>query len=396
MKILTLNSNLKGIGTYLRCYYFSRELARLGHEVTMVTVSQTSRYRPRTYFKRGYLGEYAQPCGEGPWIRMVEAPSLGYKWMPGWGSGPLDIGWRTRELWRGGYDLVYGFEYQPNVAWPFYAARHWRTFRFVSDWCDWHAGQSNHLRGWRLAHRVDGFLEERIRFLAQAVTVISQTLHRRAASIGIDPRRIVDVPEGIDTDYLRDYPTEQARTRCGLPVDRPVVAAVRDGDMSRVIRIFAQVRRRVPAALLLVIGNVGAAVRATAQALGVGDSVQFAGRVSDEAYPDCLGCADVCVLPLTDGTLNQARFPAKLLDYLASARPVVTNPVGDVAGLFRTQSVGIACGQADEEIADAVCGLLDDPERARHLGLTAREVMLREWDWKLRGKLIAGAVDACA
>jgi glycosyltransferase involved in cell wall biosynthesis len=392
MRILALNANLQGVGTYYRCFYFSRELARCGHDVTMATVSRHSKYRPRIYYKQSCAGESEQPTGDGPWIRVVEGPSLGYKWIPGWGSGPLDIWWRTKELWAGGYDLVYGFEYQPNVAWPFYLTRPLRDFRFVSDWCDWYAGQSNWMRGCRIAHRIDGFFEERIRYFAQTVTVISTALHERAIRMGIPASRVMHVRQGIDTEYLRDYPKEQVRHKYGLPVDRPVVAAVLDGDMVRTVKIFGEVVRRVPNAIFLVVGTVGAEVKAVAERMGIGGSIHWAGRVSDDAYPEYLGCADVCFLPLRDGELNQGRFAGKLLDYLASGRPAVINAVGDMGDLIRTREVGLATGQADEEIADGVAALLQDPERARFLGANAREVMVREWDWKLRGAAIARAI----
>jgi glycosyltransferase involved in cell wall biosynthesis len=392
MRILTLNSNLKGIGTYLRCYYFSRELARRGHAVTMATVSPSSRYRPRLYYKKSYLHEAAERAGEGPWVRVAEGPSLGYRWLPGWGSGPLDVWWRTREIWTGGYDAVYGFEYQPNVSCPFYLTRPLREFRFCSDWCDWHAGQSNRLRGWRIAHRIDGYFEERIRFFAEAVTVISKTLHDRAVRIGIEPRRVISIPEGVDTEYLRDFPKEQVRRRHGLPPDRAIAVAVKDGDMSRTVRIFGSVLQRIPDAIFVVLGDIGPEAKAVSEAMGIGGQIHWAGRVSDQDYPEYLGCGDVCILPLRDDTLNQARFPAKLLDFWASGRPVVTNPVGDVADLLRTRDIGIAAGQSAEEIADSVAALLREPERARHLGATARQVMVREWEWSLRGPAIAGAI----
>lgn len=391
MKILTLNANLKNVGTYYRAYYFSRELARRGHDVTMVTVSRASRYRARTYYKRGYLEEAAEPGGPGPWVRMVEGPSLGYKWLPGWGAGPLDIWWRTRELWSGDYDLVYGFEYQPNVAWPFYLTRALRRYRFISDWCDWYAGQANWLRGWKTAHRVDALFEEGIRRYADAVTVISKTLGVRTAGIGIDRKRIFHIPNGIDTDYIRDFSMGEVRRRHGFPLDRPILLAVQEGDMARVIRVFQQVLRRVPTALLLVLGTVDGKTKAIAEHLGIGPNICWAGWIS-ESYAEYLGCADVCLLPLRDNLLNQARFPLKLLDYLAAARPVVTNPVAEVGELFASREVGLAAGQSDEELAEASASLLLDPERAAHLGSTARRVMVQEWDWKLRGELIASAV----
>lgn len=393
MKLLTLNANLQGVGTYLRCYYFSRELARRGHEVTMATVSRTSVYRPTIYYKNSYLTRAAAPSGPGPWIRMVEGPSLGNHWLPGWGSGPLDIAWRTKELLRGGYDLVYAFEYQPNVGWPFYITRVLRSVPLVSDWCDWHSGQSNWFRGCRAAHRIDAFFEERIRFFAQAVTVISRTLFERAARIGIDPARILHVPEGVDTEYLHMFPKGITRLSLKVPVDRPIVLSVKDSDMERCIRIFHLVLKHVPNAIYVIVGSIGEGPRKQAETLGINGSILWAGRVPDDAYPKYLSCADVCLLPLRNNTLNRARVPAKLLDYFASGRPVVTNAVGDISALLTNNRVSVAADQDDHDIAESVVTLLRDPELAEHLGSAARRLMVNEWDWRLRGGLIGRACE---
>ncbi|MGH9595132.1 MAG: hypothetical protein ACRD5L_18715 [Bryobacteraceae bacterium] len=109
MKILSLNFNQKGLGTWRRSFYFSRELARAGHDVTLVTVSRTSRFRTLEYFKQDWIHDVKRPEGPGPWIRVLEGASLGYRALPGWGSGPLDIARRSLELLFQRYDAVYGF-----------------------------------------------------------------------------------------------------------------------------------------------------------------------------------------------------------------------------------------------------------------------------------------------
>ena len=144
MRILTLNSNLKGIGTYLRCYYFSRELARRGHAVTMATVSPSSRYRPGSITRRA---TFTKPSS-------AQAKARGFAWrkVPPWATdgfrdgvrGRWMSGWRTREIWTGGYDAVYGLRPAQRLV-SVLLTGPLREFRFCSDWCDWHAGQSNRL-----------------------------------------------------------------------------------------------------------------------------------------------------------------------------------------------------------------------------------------------------------
>jgi len=392
MRILALNFNQKGVGSFRRSFYFSRELARAGHEVTLVTVSRASRFRRSVLFKRDWIDEATEPRGSGPWIRLIEGPAWGYRMLPGWGSGPLDIWGRIRELEVGNYDAVFGFEHHPNVSWPVYLTQWRKRYAFFSDWCDWFGGCGNQFRGWRIAHRIDSYLEERIRFYAERVSVTSKTLLARALAIGIPREKVIHVPEGAATDYITPFDQSDARRQFRLPQKAPIVVAVRNGDMCRHVRIFREVVRQVPEALFLMVGRESRPALDLAEHLGIADRVKSTGWVSDEAYPRCLACSDVCFYPLEEGQRDSARWPAKILDYLAAGRPVVTNSVGEVEGLFRQREVGVLTPQPDEEFAEAIVALLREPERRRFLGGQARKVMVEEWDWRVRGAQIAGLV----
>ncbi|MEM4168427.1 MAG: glycosyltransferase [Candidatus Caldarchaeum sp.] len=393
MKILVLNFNLKGVGTYRRSFYFSRELTRHGHDVAMVTVSKDSKYRPRVYYKRDWIGQVDQPVGEGPWVRIIEGPNLGYKWLPGWGSGPIDIALRIKEILKGSYDVVYGFEYHPNVSWPVYLTRPFMRYRFYSDWCDWFAGNSNQMRGWKIAHKIDGWREEHIRFIAEKVTVTSKTLYQRARSIGIPEEKIVHIPESAATDYIPWIPVEKARAFFGFPENVPVVLTGVDWETERSLLIFAEVLKKVPDALLILLGREHPSAARKAYEMGISEHVHFTGWVSDEDYPRYIACADVCFLPLEDCLLHRARWPAKILDYLAAGRPVVTNGVGEVLDLFTQREVGVLAPYDVDKMADAIANLLKDQERRLYLGQQARRVMEEEWDWRVRGRKIAEVVE---
>jgi len=393
MKILILNFNLKGVGTYQRSFYFSRELARNGHDVTMFTVSRDSKFRPKVYFKKDWIGQSDRPVGEGPWVRMIEGPNWGYKWLPGWGSGPLDIWLRTKEILAGDYDVVYGFEYHPNISWPVYWTRPFKPYRFFSDWCDWFAGNGNRLRNLKIAHKIDGWLEERIRFLAEKITVTSKTLLGRALNIGIPTNRIVHIPQGVDIDYIQPMPSREARHYFGFPENAYFVLTGLDWEMERSICIFAALLKRMPASHLIVLGREHSSAVRMAQGLGIDQQVHFTGWVSDEDYPRWIACADVCFLSLEDTLLHRARWPAKILDYLAAGRPVVTNGIGEVLDLFTHREVGVLAPYDIEAMAEAIAVLLQDPERRLYYGQQARRVMVEEWDWRVRGEQIVRVVE---
>lgn len=393
MRVLVLNFNIRGVGTYQRSFYFSRELARHGHEVTMVTVSRDSLLRPNVYYKRDWAGLSVERNGTGPWVRMIEGPNLGYKWLPGWGSGPLDIWLRIREIIGGNYDVIYGFEYHPNVSWPVYLTRFFKSYHFYSDWCDWFAGNSNQFRGIKIAHKIDRYLEERIRFLARKVTVISKTLHKRALSIGIAADRVRLIPQGVDTEYVRPMSMERSRATIGIPHEDLVLLTGSDDGTTLAIDVFATVLRVVPSARLVVLGREQISAQRRVEELGIADKVYFTGWVSDEDYIRYVACANVCFLPLKDCTLNQARWPAKILDYLAAGRPVVTNGVGDVRDLFTQHRVGLLAPHDIQSMAEVIAELLRDKEQQHFLGVKARQLMEDEWDWQIRGKQIAKIIE---
>ncbi|MGB2638322.1 MAG: glycosyltransferase, partial [Candidatus Acidiferrum sp.] len=277
MQILALNFTEKGVGTYLRAFYFCRELARAGHSVTLAAVSRTSRFRPEISYKRDWIGESSEPRGPGPWIRLIEGPAWCNRLLPGTGWGPLDIWARTRELETSHYDAVFGFEYQPNVSWPVYLTQKRKHYAFYSDWCDWFGGSSNRFRGWKMAHRIDSYLEEKIRFRAQRVSVTSRVLQERAWSIGIPAEKVVYIPNGAPTDYIIPRKREEARGRFRLPEDVPILLAVSNGDMRREVRIFREVLRQRPKAVFLMVGSISKAALALAEQFGIEERISRTG-----------------------------------------------------------------------------------------------------------------------
>jgi glycosyltransferase involved in cell wall biosynthesis len=160
------------------------------------------------------------------------------------------------------------------------------------------------------------------------------------------------------------------------------------------MRIFAEVLRQAPKAVFLLVGRVARPAVELAEQLGIDGRIARMGWVSDEDYPWVLGCADVCICPLEAGLNDRARWPTKILDFLAAGRATVTNPVGEVETLFRKRDVGVLAGHSDQSFAAEIISLLRAHDRRHFLGEFARKVMVHEWDWRVRGPQIAGLVAA--
>jgi GT2 family glycosyltransferase/2-polyprenyl-3-methyl-5-hydroxy-6-metoxy-1,4-benzoquinol methylase/glycosyltransferase involved in cell wall biosynthesis len=111
---------------------------------------------------------------------------------------------------------------------------------------------------------------------------------------------------------------------CLAGVGRPRLAYV--GNLRLRLRqdLLAAVADAHPQATLLLAGDGGDALAAT---LGTRRNVRFVGRLAPAEVPSFLLASDVLLLPHATGAITDAMDPQKLVEYLASGRPIVATPV---------------------------------------------------------------------
>lgn len=186
-------------------------------------------------------------------------------------------------------------------------------------------------------------------------------------------------------------PSEDRRgVRAGMGVhdDSPVIliaAMLRPEKGHEVaVRALAQVRERVPNALLVLAGEgevhdkVGTrpAIERLAGELGVGDAVRFLGRRHD--VMDLLGGADVALL-----SSHNENLPLALLEYMESATPIVTTDAGGNRELVEDGVHGLVVPRGDADaMAAALLRTLEQPEAARERALAARDRRRRVFTWE--------------
>lgn len=372
--ILMLVFNQVGKGTYWRAFHLARHLARMGHQITLVTTARLAHMRMATKRDQG--------------ITIVEAPDL--LW------GVLRSGWDPwaslrRCVWLRGrqFDLIHAFECRPTVLLPaLYARRHCGA-PLVLDWCDWFG------RGGSVEERpnpliravlrpVETFFEEHFRARADAATVICTTLHRKALDLGVPAGSILPLRDGADVEGIMPHDRAASRDALGLPPDVPIigyVGAIFPRDAALMARAFNRVRQACPHAHLLLIGYVNARLEDQVDSPA---AVLRSGLLSYSELNHYLAACDLCWLPYHDSGANRGRWPLKLNDYMAAGRPTVATAVGDVAAVLRAHDIGALARDTPADLADKVIQLLGDPERRERQSHTARIVAERDFDWRLR------------
>ena len=119
---------------------------------------------------------------------------------------------------------------------------------------------------------------------------------------------------------------------------------------------------------------VGARPTVEVRRLGDLPGVTVTGRVDEVRVH--LWDAQVAVVPLriAQGTQN------KVLEAMAASTPVVATSMA-VRGIGQPRGPHVKVADTPEDFADAVCELLDDPERARRQVMAAREMIRAYHDW---------------
>ncbi len=197
----------------------------------------------------------------------------------------------------------------------------------------WRAGvpvviSALHSTGWP-----DGitFLNRRLTPLTDAFVAVADNHARHLLEVERLPsRRIHMIPNGIDIEKYRPLPQEDdLRHQLNIPLAAPlagIVAVLRpEKNHELFLKVAAQVRREVPDAHFLVIGDGPrrAELEALANQLGMASCVHFLGKRADVAQ--LLNLLDVFVLC----SHNEAN-PVSILEALATGKPVVATRVGSI------------------------------------------------------------------
>jgi 1,2-diacylglycerol 3-alpha-glucosyltransferase len=158
------------------------------------------------------------------------------------------------------------------------------------------------------------------------------------------------------------------------PSGRVCYAGNLDGyqNLDFLLRVFASVRLRVPAARLVLVTHGDAAAR-----LGTEPGVEIVAARSYDEVRACLALADLTVCPRAE----RSGFPMKLLNYMAAGKAIVAS-AGSAKGLRDGVTARVVPDGDEHAFATAVVELLGDAAARTRLGAAARRVVEdpRAWD----------------
>jgi glycogen(starch) synthase len=170
---------------------------------------------------------------------------------------------------------------------------------------------------------------------------------------------------GLDTPDLLPEP---------LPFETPQMLCVgrllHQKGFDLAITAFAALLDRFPRARLTIVGDGPSRfdLEQQAAALGLGEAVEFKGRISPEHVPELMNKATIVVMPS-----RSEGFPMVALEAAQMARPIVATPVGGLPESVVHQQTGLLVEPEDSlALAEAIAFLLSHPDIARQMGQAGR------------------------
>ncbi|GLW61757.1 hypothetical protein Arub01_00010 [Actinomadura rubrobrunea] len=237
-------------------------------------------------------------------------------------------------------------------------------------------------------YRLTRALETRRMAAADVVVTLGEAMRAEIADRGVDPDKIITVPNGVDEEFLEPLPDGAAlRAELGIGADDPVVGLTSSfygyEGIDTLIDAAALLRERGTEVVLLLVGDGPERGALERRAADRGVRAVFPGRVPMSSVRRYHAVLDVFAVPRRADRVCQLVTPLKPVEAMAGGIPVVASDVKALREIVEPGVTGTLTLPEDPEAwADALGRLIYSPELRRKIGRTAREWVRAERTWR--------------
>ena len=208
------------------------------------------------------------------------------------------------------------------------------------------------------------------------------------AKISDQPQKFLQIAPGIDTTHfapkkVRDDLIEKYRLD-GRRVIVSVGRLVHRKGQDELVKAMPKILEQFPDAILLFVGEgpIKQMLFNSAKQLGVLPKVLFTGRVSHHDLPDYICLGEIFAMPVRSrfSGLEVEGLGIVYLEASACGLPVIVGNSGGAVDAVLDKKTGLLVdGTKSDQIADAICELLANPERAKQMGADGRDWVIKNW-----------------
>lgn len=208
----------------------------------------------------------------------------------------------------------------------------------------------------------------------------SQSL-RDSCQIPLDKSEII--PNGVDAELFRSYPSKRLRHALGIEMDFVVgyVGVLREWvDFEPLFGALSQLGAKYADIMVLVVGEEGGIkrIKDLANRYGISERVMFSGTVPYTSVPEYISCMDICLVPFKSNPVSHNALPLKLFEYMACEKPIICSPL---AGVAETVDEKVLYASNVEEYVGKLLRLYDNRELRDTLGKNGRKLVQESYSW---------------
>jgi glycosyltransferase involved in cell wall biosynthesis len=250
-----------------------------------------------------------------------------------------------------------------------------------------------------LAHRLLRFFE-RLSFRTADHVITTNESYRAIALArgGIAADRVTVVRNGPDLSRVRLVaPDDELRAQAPSIIGYVGEMGFQDG-IDYLLRALHHLKVDLGLGAFYVVlmggGDAVPELRRMCADLGLDGHVRFTGHVSDDTIlMRYLSTADICVSPDPSNAYNDRSTMIKIGEYLALGKPVVAFDLPEhrvTAG----EAAVYATPNNELDFAEKLAGLMDDPERRKHMGEIGRARVANQLGWEHQASSLVAAYES--
>jgi D-inositol-3-phosphate glycosyltransferase len=378
-----------GMNVYVR--ELAKNLGSFGIHVDVFTRSQDE-HVPHVLHDLGY-GNRVVHVPAGPEVPLPKKELANY--LPDFAAGIQ----RFAEEKNLKYDLIHSHYWMSGIAaltlkanWGVPVVQMFHTLGLMKNRV---ARSPDEVEG---SYRVDG--ERKVIQFADRLVVATPAEQSQLEFLyRTDTRKMVTIPPGVDTSHFYPIPADEAKAVIGVPPkDRLLLFVGRIEPLKGIetlIRAMAYVNENkllvdcpeCPHYLAVIGGDPNltnqdmsgemARLQKLCQEMGIGDTVIFLGKRSQDSLPYYYSAADVVIVPS-----HYESFGMVALEAMACGTPVVASQVGGLAFLVQDGVTGYVVPDDDPAaLGDRLAQLILNPDLRQKLGEQAT-YYAQDYSWE--------------
>ncbi|MGC2401299.1 MAG: glycosyltransferase family 4 protein [Acidobacteriaceae bacterium] len=360
----------------LRAFPLAVQVARLGHEVTIITVP---------YDNPADSGRSWKNDGVGICNVKVSGSAFSY---------PAALLRMVQRIRKFAPDVVHIVKPKGFAGATAVLLRAMTSLPIVTDCDDWEGwGGWNEVKPypWLVKQFID-WMERSLMRRSAALTVASRTLFERSVALRGGEAQTVYVPNCLSTsqiekiDQFRTIDQNAWKAELGFEGRRVVLYAGHyepGDDLFFFARAAAEVSEQTGAVIVFV--GEGTELRPIKDffACRPKTTARFLGQLSYDDYLRALSACDVAAFPYPDTLIYRAKCSVRIVEYMAMGKPVLTTRVGQNVEYIQDGISGSVGAPGDHAgFVERLKYLVRKPEQSVVLGRNARNRVLERFVWE--------------